>query len=29
MSTAIGMVRAKLGVAVLPSTAIEAQASGK
>jgi DNA-binding transcriptional LysR family regulator len=29
MSTAVGMARAKLGVAVLPSTAIEAHASGK
>ncbi len=29
MSTAIGMVRAKLGVALLPSTAIEARASGR
>ncbi|MBI3708670.1 MAG: LysR family transcriptional regulator [Proteobacteria bacterium] len=29
MSTALGMVRAKLGVALLPSTAIEARASGK
>ncbi len=29
MSTAVGMARAKLGVAVLPSTAIEAHASGR
>jgi DNA-binding transcriptional LysR family regulator len=29
MSTAVGMVRAKLGVALLPSTAIEAKASGR
>jgi DNA-binding transcriptional LysR family regulator len=29
MSTAVGMVRAGLGVALLPSTAIESQASGK
>jgi DNA-binding transcriptional LysR family regulator len=29
MSTAVGMARAKLGVAVVPSTAIEAQTSGR
>ncbi len=29
MSTAVGMVRARLGVALLPSTAIEAQTAGR
>ncbi len=29
MSTAVGMVRARLGVALLPSTALEAQAAGR
>ena len=29
MSTAVGMVRARFGVALLPSTAVEAHASGR